>query len=68
MLNSPLLPILTTFLLLGRKQSLPMLRLEAIHERSESGPACYPPFHTALQHENLHVLVFRNFTDVLEEP
>ena len=68
MLNYSSLPILAALLLLGRKQLLPMLRLEAIHERSKSRPALNPPFHTAFQHEDLHVVVSGDFTDVLEEP
>ena len=69
MLNYPSLPIFATLLLLlSRKQLLPMLRLEAIHERSKSGPARNPPFHATLQHEDLHVVVSSDFADVLEEP
>lgn len=68
MLNHPSLPILTTLLLLSRKQLLPMLRLEAIHERSKSRPASYPSFHATFQYEDLHVVVFSDFADVLEEP
>lgn len=66
--NYSSLPILTTLLLLGRKQLLPMLSLKAIHERSKSRPACNPTFHATFQHEDLHVVVFSDFADVLEEP
>jgi hypothetical protein len=45
-----------------------MLRHESIHQRREPLTPSYPAFHSAFQHEHLHVVVAGDFADVFEEP
>ena len=60
--------LLLFLLLLLFKQFLPILLPIPIHQPRKPVPTLDPPFDSALQHEDLHVVVAGDFAHVLEEP
>ena len=60
--------LLFLLLLLLFEQFLPILFPIPIHQPRKPVPTLDPPFDSALQHEDLHVVVAGDFAHVLEEP